>query len=60
MTPERRAELAERQFADQPYESRVSKDLVTELGERDIVLGWLGTLALLVAIHRPAGRRSST
>jgi VanZ family protein len=60
LTPERRAELADRQFADQPYESRVSKDLVTELGERDIVLGWLGMLALLVAIHRTAGRRSST
>ena len=60
LTPEQRAELAERQFADEPHESWVSKDLVTELGERDIVLGWLGTLALLVAIHRSAGRRSST
>lgn len=60
LTPEQRAELAERQFADETHVSSVSKNLVTELSERDIVLGWLATLALLVAIHRSAGRRSST
>ncbi len=60
LTPEQRADLAERQFADEPHESRVSESLVTELGEREIVLGWLGMLALLVAIHLSAGRRSST
>ena len=58
LAPERRAELAERQFVDEPHESWVSKDLVTELGEMEIVLGWLGTLALLVVIHRSAGRWS--
>jgi hypothetical protein len=36
----------------------VSKDVVTEVGERSLLIGWLGTLALLLAVHRAAGRRS--
>ena len=49
--------LAEKQFPEQPYESRVSKDLVTRIGERHVVVGWIGAHALLLATRPLAGRR---
>lgn len=58
LTPDRRADLAEKQFPDQRYESRVSKSLVTEFSERHLLIGWLGILALLLGIHHTARRRS--
>ncbi len=54
---ERVRELAEKQFPEQEYESRVSEDLVTRIGERHIVAGWLAVLVLLLATRRLAGRR---
>jgi hypothetical protein len=60
LTPERRAQIAERQFPNQAYESGVSESLVTELGERHIVMGWLGSLALLFTVYRVADRRGRT
>jgi len=49
--------LAEKQFPEQPYESRVSEDLVTRIGERHVVVGWIGAHALLLATRPLAGRR---
>ncbi len=57
---ERQAYLAEMQFADEPYESRVAQDLVTRIGERHIVAGWVGVLLLLLAVHHAAGLRMNT
>ena len=59
LAPERSAYLAAKQFPEQRYESRVSKDVVTRVGERSLLIGWLGTLVLLLAVHHAAGRRSS-
>ena len=59
LAPERGAYLAAKQVPDQGYESRVSKDVVTRVGERHLLIGWLGTLVLLLAVHHAAGRRSS-
>jgi len=58
LAPERRAYLAAKQFPKQRYESRVSKDVVARVGERSLLIGWLGTLVLLLAVHHAAGRRS--
>jgi len=54
---ERVRELAEKHFPEQPYESRVSEDLLTRIGERHIVAGWLAALVLLLATSHLAGRR---
>jgi len=58
LSAERVRLLAEKQFAERPYESRVSEGLVTRIGERHVVVGWLGALALLLATRHLAGRRS--
>ena len=59
LAPERRAYLAAKQFPKERYESRVSKDVVTRVGEQSLLIGWLGTLVLLLAVHHAAGRQSS-
>ena len=57
IAPERRAELAQTQNPEEPYESEVSEDLLTEIGERHIVAGSGVMLLALLGIHRAAGRR---
>ncbi len=60
LPPERVRRLAEQQFPDQAYESRVSEGLVTRIGERHVVVGAVGALVLLLAIRHVAGRRRDT
>jgi hypothetical protein len=57
LSAERVRLLTEKQFPEQPYESRVSEDLVTRIGERHVVVGWLGVLVLRLATRHLAGRR---
>ena len=56
-TPERRAHLAQRQFPEKSYESRVSSHLVTRVGERHVVAGLAAILLALLGIHGAARRR---
>ena len=51
--------LAEQQLAAYPFESRVSENLITAVGEGQLVAGWFVALAALFAIHRAAGRRAA-
>ncbi len=60
LSRERQAYLAEKQLAAKPYESRVSEDLVTGFGERHVVVGCVGVLLLLLAVHQAAGLRMGT
>jgi VanZ family protein len=57
LSPERRAHLAQQQYPEQSYESRVSEDLWTRIGERHVVAGSAATLLVLLGIHGAAGRR---
>lgn len=53
-----RRRIAEQQNADRPYESPVSRGLVTGIGERTIVFGWMAGFALLGCVAWVARRRS--
>jgi len=57
LTPERRANLAQQQYPEEPYESKVSQNLLTRIGERHVVAGAGATLLALLGIHVAAGRR---
>jgi hypothetical protein len=57
LTPERIAHLAQHQDPEEPYESMVSKDLLTRIGERHVVAGSAAILLVLLGIHSAAGRR---
>jgi hypothetical protein len=57
LAPERRAYLAEQQYAKKSYESKVSQHLLTRIGERHVVVVAAATLLALLGIHGAAGRR---
>jgi VanZ family protein len=57
LTPERITHLAQHQDPEEPYESMVSKDLLTRIGERHVVAGSAAMLLALLGIHGAAGRR---
>ena len=57
LTPKRRAYLAQQQYPEESYESEVSWNLLTRVGERHVVAGSAAMLLALLGIHGAAGRR---
>lgn len=57
LSPERSAQLAQQQDPEESYESMVSVDLWTRMGERHVVAGSGTMLLALLGIHGAAGRR---
>ena len=60
LSPEKRTYLERDQIVEREYESKVSRNLVTRIGERHILAGGAALIALLVAVERVAARRSSS
>jgi hypothetical protein len=57
LTAERRAYLTQKQYPEDSYESKVSRQLVTRIGERHIVAGSAAVFLVLLGLHTAAGRQ---